>query len=292
MPVSPTCAHRLPLHPPPTPLSSPDYARPDTRSVDEYGRPKGWVFTQALLQVLEKYKVGVEATLAALHTAAAAAAAGVANAALFTCPPHPIPPQSRFPWVFHACAASVQAADAQGQRVGVAAWDLFPDLDPEAAADRVREAHQWLKAQGVSRRPLVPRDSRVAWDQAVRALQTALPQRLAAGNPTIVEARDGTRAHAAALPIPAWLRCDRTPFHARVLPAIPTMTAIALHQHLHRSHNLNPPHPIPLQMDEVAAALLLPPLDARSPLADLAGGTMDVGDRVIAIAATGTPPFG
>ncbi|CAG9464207.1 unnamed protein product [Pedinophyceae sp. YPF-701] len=48
-----------------------------------------------------------------------------------------------------------------------------------------------------------------------------------------------------------------------------------------------------VEMDEVMPALLLPPVDPASKLlTSLTGGEFCVGDRVVAVGSTGTPPFG
>jgi len=176
----------------------PDFCRPDTKFLDEQGNPRGWVYTPALLRVLEAYR-------------------------------------SAHPWVFAAAAAQAAERDAAGGDAGPPrapdCRELFPDLSPDDAARRVEEAGRWLRDQVTGKRPLVPSKDGCAWDFAVRQLQAALPPPRAAAESFV-------------------------------------------------------------ELDEVAPALLLPPLDVHSPLTALVGGPTSVGDRVVSLAAGGQPPFG
>ena len=47
-----------------------------------------------------------------------------------------------------------------------------------------------------------------------------------------------------------------------------------------------------IELENVAPALLLPPLERGGPASAFAGGTYEIGDRVVAVGSTGTPPFG
>jgi 5'-3' exoribonuclease 1 len=47
-----------------------------------------------------------------------------------------------------------------------------------------------------------------------------------------------------------------------------------------------------IELENVAQALLLPPLERGGPASAFAGGTFEIGDRVVAVGSTGTPPFG
>ena len=131
---------------------------------------------------------------------------------------------ARFPWV-------IQALTADPSRRRWHAADLLPGMEEQAAANQLIEVKKWLKQQPLAKRPLVPGDSRVASEAAIRALQMAAPP-----GPT------------------------------------------------------KPPAPV--ELENVAPALLLQPVDL-----DESNLKLDVkfrlGDRVASVAAfPGAPPFG
>jgi 5'-3' exoribonuclease 1 len=178
-----------------------------------------------------------------------AAAAGAAAAAA---PGAPAPPPGERPFVAWGYSdAMVRAMEQYKMRHGwvwaaleaaPSAFDFsldeaLPGLEPAAAAAQLASLRAWLKAQPLSRRPLVRLAARAAPEPAVRTLQASLPRAPAAGAPG---------------------------------------------------------GPAPVELENVAAALLLPPLGRGGAAAELAGGAFELADRVVAVSdgAGGGPPFG
>lgn len=152
---------------------------------------------------------------------------------------------------------------------------------------------KWLKGLPLSRRPLVKLTARVAPEPAVKMLQAALPPR--AREQAAVELENV----ATTLLLPptggwwVWWGVgwadekvggggaeQRAPRPPRVPAAPETKQGTSAHP----APDPSPP-PCPL-------LLSLTPAEKGGMTAALAGGIFDIGDRVAAIAGSGSPPFG
>jgi hypothetical protein len=148
--------------------------------------------------------------------------------------------RSKHPWVF-AVADIDDGGPGGDKRAADAKADLLiPGADDNAKAESVAAAVKWLKAQPLSKRPLVSSEAKVAPEAAIRALQALLPA---------VSAKDAAAAAAASAG------------ETIVVPEI--------------------------ELENVAPTMLLPPAARGGVSAALAGGTFDLGDRVVSIKAGG-----
>ena len=83
--------------------------------------------------------------------------------------------RSKHPWVF-AVADIDDGGPGGDKRAADAKADLLiPGADANAKAESVAAAARWLKAQPLSKRPLVSSEAKVAPEAAIRALQALLP---------------------------------------------------------------------------------------------------------------------
>ena len=83
--------------------------------------------------------------------------------------------RSKHPWVF-AVADIDDGGPGGDKRAADAKADLLiPGADDNAKAESVAAAVKWLKAQPLSKRPLVSSEAKVAPEAAIRALQALLP---------------------------------------------------------------------------------------------------------------------
>eukprot|EP00891_Asterochloris_glomerata_P000603 jgi/Astpho2/603/Aster-x0943 len=78
----------------------------------------------------------------------------------------------RFPWVFAMVEHQQETSDFE-------LGEVLPGVEAEAALQKVREAKKWISTLPLSKRPLVKTSSRVAPEDAIRALQASLPPNLA-----------------------------------------------------------------------------------------------------------------
>ena len=212
---------------------------------------------------------------------------------------------------------------------GTAKWDREAKHRPAAVLRpaQVASLQQWLKAQPASRRPLVKLNSRVAPEGAVKMLQSAMPP-VAKEQPEVRERgqRKRRRPRVAATAARGrgrgdlgWRPQAAVGQQPRVIACQEGVCSVACSCLLaYRDDScrlqeadsgefcvlLQPqtckPERWPfaalllqLELENVAPPLLLPPAEKGAALtAALAGGTFDLGDRVVAIGSSGVPPFG